>query len=211
MRAKFVWVLFNLLFLLESVSFASRSGRTIEYSALPLDWQPLISFYQAGEATGSGVLFVETENDENRGIARIKQIHVLDDTKINGHSAYVETDVLSLAELQAAGGYPLIVRSGYNVITLKGSGVSDQGGLVRIRLLKDATNIFSDKYNEKLVFNVAVKGMKVTATRNGQEFNLLGVLPRKATVPGKGRISVGVEKVLFCDKSCSNPGSDFSP
>lgn len=193
-----------------SPSFAGKTGRWIEAAKIPSNWQPALSFYEEGSKKPVGRMFFEVEQDHNRGIARIRLMHVLHEFNKNGKTMFWESDTISLSEI--AGGYPLVQSSGYEVIRLKGHGVSDQGGDVQIRLLSDATNVFSSPYNDKLYFKVSVNGMKVGAFRSGKLFNLMAFRPRISSVPFKGRIAVGVEQVKFCLYSCSsNQISTFAP
>ena len=115
-----------------------------------------------------------------------------------GENDWFVHDVFTSFELSK--GRTLIEMKGYKVIQLSATDMSELGGTVKIRLLKDATNVVRGKYTSVSVQLTFENGYAVTKI-NDLYFDEIRIVPR--SIMGK---TVGISQLVFCDYSCDDRG-----
>lgn len=226
-----------------TVTQAKPVNELIGCNDLPKSWQPLLSFYQFALVNENGqkirksmfspgTLFVEVEKDEAAGRARMRQI-IVAYPKEDSCKYYIEHKV-ELRELQFDSrgrrnkrGYVIKEKEGRRLFTLIAPDVTENGGFVRIRVLKEANWPWADDYKDGLTFNVSLDtielpngetlwGIPTARLTGGSQpvFNLMEVEVRMKSFPTRGTISAGIKRVAFCLNDCKAAklqGYDYVP
>lgn len=217
----------------EATSFANKY---MACEDLPKAWQPMMSFYQFRWATDSkknrikqpinnaGTIYVEVSKSSNDQ-TRIKALHILYNDKHKDCRYKVEHEI-TIDELRYdkngapnKNGYVLKEISGRKIMTLIAPDVTDQGGPVKVRLLKEANAIASDDYSSGVAFNVSIEELELPNGKRadtvvlrlpgkgsapGPQFNILEVDVRMKKFPFKGTIAAGTNRVSYCYENCDS-------
>jgi hypothetical protein len=185
-------------------------------SKVPGSWQKLFSFSQVGGG-GSGVIYVEVSQDQNKGAVRIERLKVAMNW---GPQTYcVNSYELNSLREDFVAMYSRVEEILYhdtqiNIVSVKGDGLDEKGGKVKFRLLKDVTSLRDSKrYNDTIEFGVEFIGGRVIAKIGENRFNHLSFKARFDELLGKVQ-AVGIGEVIFCPKAgpaCGkNPDAGFS-
>jgi hypothetical protein len=159
-----------------------KPDTVVTHDQVPADLQPLVSFRASNPELGDGSIYVRVTQDAD-GSLRIKDLYVFQGY---GKGKLYVQDVFPVTALRK--GRVLAEAEGYEIVRLDAPKITDQGGEITFTVLRDATNVVSDKYARRTIHLQIENGYAVMKV----------IKKKKKLVVDKSRKGHGIPPFAFC-------------